>query len=30
MIFTKQSSFLFELPQRLDRANPPVETHSSP
>jgi hypothetical protein len=30
VIFTKQSPFLFELPQRLDRANPPVETHSSP
>ena len=26
LIFTKQSPFLFELPQRLDRANPPVET----
>ena len=26
VIFTKQSPFLFELPQRLDRANPPVET----
>jgi hypothetical protein len=26
LIFTEQSSFLFELPQRLDRANPPVET----
>ena len=26
VIFTEQSPFLFELPQRLDRANPPVET----
>ena len=26
LIFTKQSPFLFELPQRLDRANQPVET----
>jgi hypothetical protein len=26
VIFTKQSLFLFELPQRLDRANPPAET----
>jgi hypothetical protein len=26
LIFTKQSPFLFELPQRLDRANPPVGT----
>jgi hypothetical protein len=26
VIFTKQSPFLFELPQRLDRANPSVET----
>lgn len=26
LIFTKQSPFLFELPQRLDRANPPAET----
>jgi len=26
LIFTEQSPFLFELPQRLDRANPPVET----
>jgi len=25
LIFTKQSPFLFELPQRLDRANPPAE-----
>ena len=24
LIFTEQSPFLFELPQRLDRANPPV------
>jgi hypothetical protein len=30
LIFTEQSPFLFELPQRLDRANQPVETHSSP
>jgi len=30
LIFTEQSPFLFELPQRLDRANLPVETHSSP
>ena len=26
LIFTAQSPFLFELPQRLDRANPPMET----
>ena len=26
LIFTEQSSVLFELPQRLDRANPPAET----
>jgi hypothetical protein len=26
LIFTEQSLFLFELPQRLDRANTPVET----
>ena len=26
VIFTEQSPFLFELPQRLDRANPPTET----
>lgn len=26
LIFTEQSPFLFELPQRLDRANPPVQT----
>jgi hypothetical protein len=26
LIFTEQSPFLFELPQRLDRANSPVET----
>jgi hypothetical protein len=26
LIFTAQSPFLFELPQRLDRANPPAET----
>ena len=26
LIFTEQSPFLFELPQRLDRANQPVET----
>ncbi len=26
LIFTEQSPFLFELPQRLDRANPPVKT----
>ena len=26
VIFTNQSPFLFELPQRLDRANQPVET----
>ena len=26
LIFTGQSPFLFELPQRLDRANPPVQT----
>lgn len=26
VIFTEQSPFLFELPQRLDRANPPAET----
>ena len=26
LIFTKQSPFLFELPQRLDRANTPAET----
>ena len=25
VIFTEQSPFLFELPQRLDRANPPAE-----
>jgi len=25
LIFTKQSSFLFELPRRLDWANPPAE-----
>lgn len=25
LIFTEQSPFLFELPRRLDRANPPVE-----
>ena len=25
LIFTEQSPFLFELPQRLDRANPPVK-----
>jgi hypothetical protein len=25
LIFTKQSPFLFELPRRLDRANPPAE-----
>jgi hypothetical protein len=30
LIFTEQSPFLFELPRRLDRANPPTETHSSP
>ncbi len=28
--FTTQSPFLFELPRRLDPANPPAETHSSP
>ena len=26
LIFTEQSPFLFELPRRLDRANPPVKT----
>lgn len=26
LIFTEQSPFLFELPRRLDRANPPVQT----
>jgi|CXWL01.1.fsa_nt_gi hypothetical protein len=26
VIFTEQSPFLFELPQRLDRANPPAKT----
>lgn len=26
LIFTEQSPFLFELPRRLDRANPPIET----
>lgn len=26
LIFIRQSPFLFELPQRLDRANPPVES----
>ncbi len=26
LIFTEQSPFFFELPQRLDRANPPVQT----
>lgn len=26
VIFTEQSPFLFELPQRLDRANPPAES----
>jgi hypothetical protein len=30
LVFTEQSPFLFELPRRLDRANQPVETHSSP
>lgn len=30
VIFTKQSPFLFELPRRLDLANPTAETHSSP
>jgi hypothetical protein len=28
--FTTQSPFLFELPRRLDSANPPAETRSSP
>ena len=27
LIFTEQSPYLFELPQRLDRANQPMETH---
>ncbi|MER3423574.1 MAG: hypothetical protein C4293_10410, partial [Nitrospiraceae bacterium] len=26
VIFTSQSQFLFELPQRIDRGNPPVES----
>jgi hypothetical protein len=26
LIFTEQSPFLFELPRRLDRANPPMKT----
>lgn len=30
VIFTLQSPFLFELPRRLDSANPPAETRSSP
>ena len=30
VIFTTQSPFLFELPRRLDSANPPAETHSNP
>lgn len=29
VIFTEQSPFLFELPRRLDRANPPVEVQPS-
>ena len=29
LIFTEQSPFLFELPRRLDRANPPMEVQPS-
>ncbi len=29
LIFTEQSPFLFELPRRLDRANPPMEGQPS-
>ena len=29
LIFTEQSPFLFELPRRLDRANPPIEVQPS-
>jgi len=29
LIFTEQSPFLFELPRRLDRANPPMEVKPS-